>query len=64
MPPLWETVQILLERDGVFLFAFDSRRDVPVTIEYVLLEAKNAGFEYETICDDLYKFRWREDIVS
>lgn len=53
-------MQVLLERNGVFLFAFDSRRDVPVTIEYVLQEADLAGFVYEALSDDLYKFRWKD----
>jgi hypothetical protein len=50
VPLLWETVRVLLKKqDGIFVFAFDARRDVPVTIDYVLAEAIQAGFCYELV---------------
>ncbi len=43
--PMWETVQVLLEENGSFLFAF-ARRQVAVTMKDILEEGKFAGFDY------------------
>lgn len=61
--PLWETIQILLETDGVFVMAY-ARREVPVSIELVLKEATRHGFVYELVKEDqddgiwVYEFRF------
>ena len=61
--PLWETIQILLETDGVFVMAY-ARREVPVSIELVLKEATRYGFVYELVKEDqddgiwVYEFRF------
>ena len=61
--PLWETVRLLLSRDGVFLFAYCSRRDVPVTIDLVLQASTDAGFSHDCVDDRdgvlVYLFRWK-----
>lgn len=61
--PLWETIQTLLETDGVFVMAY-ARREVPVSIELVLKEATRFGFVYELVKEDqedgiwVYEFRF------
>jgi hypothetical protein len=57
---LFETINVLLKKEptAIFILAFDSRRDVPVTIDYVLQEAEQAGLVYEKTSNDLYLFRW------
>ena len=63
--PMWETVQTLLRRDGIFLFAF-ARRQVAVSIQQVVEAGEKAGFEYEE-CEEtdkdqnlfVYAFRWK-----
>jgi hypothetical protein len=59
---LFETIGVLLKKEptALFILAFDSRRDVPVTIDYVLQEAEHAGLVYEKTSNDLYLFRWSE----
>ena len=63
--PLWETIQTLLDREGVFVMAF-ARRKVPVSIELVLEEATKFGFDYELVKEDqeegiwVYTFRFAE----
>lgn len=44
--PMWETVQVLLEENGAFLFAF-ARRQVAVTMMDILESGELAGFDYE-----------------
>lgn len=67
--PLWATVQVLLERSGVFVMAYASRNYVPINIEYVLEMSVNAGFEYELAEEDteneifVYLFRWKDDPI-
>lgn len=64
--PLWETIQILLERKGgAFWMAF-AKRKVPVTIEYVLETATEYGLEYQCASNNdvdevyVYVFQWKE----
>lgn len=61
--PLMESVQTLLKQNGVFLFAYCSRRNVPVQVDLVLSAADEAGFCYETVAENdgilIYAFRWR-----
>jgi len=66
LPPLFETIQTLLNKpNGIFVFAYCSRRQVPVTIGMVLKHATNAGFSYqlEEEVDGIfvYSFRWHVD---
>ncbi len=67
IPPLWETVRTLLNRDhGILVMAFAKRR-VPVSIDYVLDTASEAGFDHELVEEDeegiwVYLFRWKEDV--
>ena len=60
--PLMESVQTLLKQNGVFLFAYCSRRNVPVKVDLVLSAADDAGFCYETAAEKdgiiIYAFRW------
>ena len=62
--PLWETIQTLLDTEGVFAMAF-ARRKVPVSIELVLKEATKFGFDYELVKEDqeegiwIYTFRFK-----
>jgi len=62
--PLWETVQTLLtKKNGVFVMAFAKRR-VPVSIEFVLQSAEEAGFTHELVSEHhegiwVYLFRWK-----
>jgi predicted nicotinamide N-methyase len=67
IPPLWETVQMLLRKpDGVLVMAF-ARRKVKVSIDYVLTSAEEAGFSYERVDKQdvdgifVYAFRWKAD---
>lgn len=46
--PLWETIQTLLKKGGVFIMAY-ARREVPVSIEMVLKVAVQRGFLYELV---------------
>lgn len=62
--PLWETVQTLLTKEnGIFVMAFAKRR-VPVSIEFVLQSAEEAGFTHELVSEHdegiwVYLFRWK-----
>ena len=65
VPPLWETVQVLLdEADGVFVMAFARREGLKVTLEDVLHSAAAAGFSHERVDGRdvegifVYEFRW------
>lgn len=65
--PLWETVQTLLSRpNGVFIMAF-ARRKVPVSIDFVLSSAQQAGFSYKRVDEGdaegifIYEFRWEKN---
>lgn len=65
--PLWETVQTLLTRpNGIFVMAF-ARREVPISIQYVLDSAVTNGFVYELMQENkeegiwVYLFRFRDD---
>ena len=49
--PLFETVDALMADDGVFVMAYCSRRDVPITIEEVLESATIAGYKYNCVAD-------------
>ena len=62
--PLWETADTLLSRDGLFYFAYCSRRRVPVKIESVFEVAESFGFVYECINedDDVYVYMFRRKI--
>eukprot|EP00804_Cyclotella_cryptica_P030592 CCRYP_020006-RB/>CCRYP_020006-RB protein AED:0.37 eAED:0.37 QI:0/0/0/1/0/0/3/0/177 len=55
--PLWETIQTLLDRQGVFVMAF-ARRKVPVSIELVLKQAERFGFGYELAKEDMEEGIW------
>jgi predicted nicotinamide N-methyase len=55
--PLWETIQTLLDNDGVFVMAF-ARRKVPVSIELVLESAEGHGFRYELVKEDKEEGIW------
>ena len=64
--PLWQTVDILLSREGgIFVMAF-ARRKVPVSKEHVLESADKAGFQYELVREDtdegiwIYIFRYKD----
>ena len=63
LPPLFETVQLLLSQKGVFLFAYCARRQVPVTMEMVLEHAHQAGFVETLLQEDdgifIYHFQWK-----
>jgi Lysine methyltransferase len=49
--PLWETIQTLLAYPrGSFWMAF-ARREVPVTIDFVLQKAKEHGFCYKLVAE-------------
>lgn len=76
--PLWQSIQILLHREGTFLMAF-AKRKVPVTIETFLQAASLAGFSYECVRDEvvgklnsntpeehvwIYSFRWKQEEVQ
>ena len=63
--PLWQTVSTMLGRpDGVFLLAF-AKRNVPVSIDFVLTSAEKFGFAYERVDKEdiegiyIYEFRWK-----
>ena len=60
--PLMETVQTLLARDGVFWFAYCSRRNVPVKIDLVLEAVLESGLVYECVEEVdgimIYEIRW------
>eukprot|EP00979_Chaetoceros_neogracilis_P004668 scaffold805_cov218-Chaetoceros_neogracile.AAC.5 len=65
--PLWETVQTLLTRpNGIFVMAF-ARREVPISIQYVLDSAVTNGFVYDLMQENkeegiwVYLFRFRND---
>jgi len=50
--PLWDTVNTLLcEKDGIFVLAF-ARREVPVSREFVLQSANEAGYTHELANED------------
>jgi predicted nicotinamide N-methyase len=55
--PLWETVQTLMDQDGVFVMAF-ARRKVPVSIDLVLQEAETHGFSYHLAKQDTEEGIW------
>lgn len=55
--PLWETVQTLMDAEGVFVLAF-ARRKVPVSIDSVLREAENHGFSYQLAKEDTEEGIW------
>uniref|UniRef100_A0A7S3QA28 Calmodulin-lysine N-methyltransferase n=1 Tax=Chaetoceros debilis TaxID=122233 RepID=A0A7S3QA28_9STRA len=62
--PMWETIDTLLTRDGIFLFAF-ARRQVAVTMVDVLEAGKLAGFVYEEceetdLSSDLFVYIFRK----
>jgi predicted nicotinamide N-methyase len=60
--PLWETIQCLLDTQGVFVLAF-AQRKVPVQLDDVLKTSKDFGFVHKCILQDseqelfLYEFR-------
>ena len=60
--PLMETVQTLLAPDGVFWFAYCSRRNVPVKIDLVLEAVLESGLVYEGVEEVdgimIYEIRW------
>ena len=60
--PLMETVQTLLAPEGVFWFAYCSRRNVPVKIELVLEAVVEAGLVYDCVEEVdgimIYEIRW------
>lgn len=67
LQPMWDTIQTLLNVDGIVLLAF-ARRQVAVSIDQVLEAGVNAGFEYEeceeTSLEDnlfVYIFRWKKN---
>ncbi|KAL3934041.1 MAG: hypothetical protein SGBAC_010145 [Bacillariaceae sp.] len=63
--PLWETINVLLEPNGLFIMAY-ARRKVPVEIGDILSAATEAGFMHEE-CEEsdhkegvfVYKFEWK-----
>jgi len=61
--PLIESVTVLLSNDGVFLFAYCSKRNVPVKVEMVLDAATTAGLMHECVEEVdgimIYSFRWK-----
>ena len=63
--PLWETIETMLDKDGVFVMAF-ARRKVPVSIELVLEAAVKHKFGYDLVKEDkiegiwVYVFRYAE----
>lgn len=60
--PLWETAKTLLDpNQGVFYFAYCSRRNVPVKIESVLEAAEEFDFSYvcADVRDDIYIYEFR-----
>jgi len=60
--PLMETVQTLLAPEGVFWFAYCSRRNVPVKIDLVLEAVLEAGLVYDCVEEVdgimIYEIRW------
>ena len=69
--PLWETVRMLLSRNATsrFVMAYYARRDVNVTIEFVLSHAEGAGFTYEMVEEDpegvrVFVFQWKSDEIA
>jgi Lysine methyltransferase len=68
--PLWETIRLLLSRSTTskFIMAYFARREVNVTIEFVLSYAEGAGFTYELVEEDpegvrIFVFQWKPEEI-
>ena len=62
--PMFETVEALLHKNGVFLFAYCSRRQGSTTMDLVLEEADQIGLSYECVRNTeedifVYRFQWK-----
>jgi len=64
LKPLWETIDVLLKSDGMFVLAF-CRRKVPVQVENVLQAAKESGFTHDCVMkkekDGVYLYVFRRE---